>query len=183
MAGQWELRGLGYCPHCIRPETNWFHETRPKVRDDRALWFSLQLTPKNAKDLYDWDLKGDFGELIEAGAQMTRTGRTALKFALDMRSSRAPSAPIFSCRRRGSPHWRRCGKPVLSRSPMPASRSRAILSILGRQRMLSRGQTPTKFLKAVPSLSRSLTMESVSRTIAFARGQPRRASSIFLIWR
>jgi len=51
------------------------------------LWFSLQLTSKNAKDLYDWDLKGNFGELIEAGAQMTRTGRTALKFALDVRKS------------------------------------------------------------------------------------------------
>jgi len=51
------------------------------------LWFSLQLTPKSAKDLYDWNLKGDFGELIGAGAQMTRTGRMALKFALDAQKS------------------------------------------------------------------------------------------------
>ena len=72
--------------------------------------------------------EGELRRTHRGRAQMTRTGRTALKFALDVRKSGTIGTDIL-VRRRGSPDWRRCGKPVLSRSPMPASRSRAILSI------------------------------------------------------
>jgi len=146
------------------------------------LWFSLQLTSKNAKDLYDWDLKGNFGELIEAGAQMTRTGRTALKFALDVRKSGTIGTDILV------PEKGFAALEALWKARF-VEIADAGLAVKGdivdpgpRMNVIPRSN-PTKFLKAVPSLSRSLTMESVSRTIAFARGQPRRASSIFLIWR
>jgi hypothetical protein len=45
------------------------------------LWFSLQLRPDRADELYEWNLNGVFGELIEAGARMAPTTRKALRYA------------------------------------------------------------------------------------------------------
>ena len=92
MAGQWTLNKLRGSPQRIRPETHWFQETRPRHRVsgeeygrvDGSLWFSLQLRPDRAKELYEWNLKGGFGELIGAGARMAPTSRRALKYALDL---------------------------------------------------------------------------------------------------
>ncbi len=83
MAGEWTPNNLKGSPHRIRPETHWFQETTEKGRDDGALWFSLQLTRDRAMKLYEWDRRGDFAKLIDGGARMAPTSRTALKFALD----------------------------------------------------------------------------------------------------
>ncbi len=87
MAGEWTPNNLEGSPHRIRPETHWFQETTEKGRDDGALWFSLQLTRDRAMKLYEWDRRGEFAELIEGGARMAPTSRTALKFALDRQQS------------------------------------------------------------------------------------------------
>ena len=87
MAGEWTPNNLKGSPHRIRPETHWFQETTQQGRDDGALWFSLQLTRDRAMELYKWDRQGDFGKLIEGGARMAPTSRTALKFALDSQKS------------------------------------------------------------------------------------------------
>ena len=87
MAGEWTPNNLKDSPHRIRPETHWFQETTQQGRDDGALWFSLQLTHDRAMELYKWDRQGDFGKLIEGGARMSPTSRTALKFALDSQKS------------------------------------------------------------------------------------------------
>jgi hypothetical protein len=84
MASQWTLsEKLAGAPQRIRPETHWFQETTQKGRDDGALWFSLQLTPDRANQLYEWNLDGAFGELIKSGARMAPSSRTALKYTLD----------------------------------------------------------------------------------------------------
>ncbi len=188
MSGEWILNDLKGSPHRIRPETHWFTETTKKVRDDGALWFSLRLTRRRAEELYKWDPSGTFGELIDAGARMTRTGRTALKFATGRAKvghdwHRHPRSRE-GVRRIGSAAWQTGSKSAMSGSRLRAKvRSGRTPNIFRRLLRKPRNQPPAQFRRAVPSLSRPSTMESVSRTIASAWGRPRHASDIFLIWR
>ena len=87
MTGQWTLpEKLAEAPQRIRPETHWFHETRPAHRVsgdpygrvDGGLWFSLQFKQACAEQLY-----GSLGNLINAGARIAPASRKALKYALD----------------------------------------------------------------------------------------------------
>jgi hypothetical protein len=104
MAGEWILsENLEGAPQSIRPETHWFHETRPRKtvsgdaygRVDGSLWFSLQLRRDRAEELYEWSRDGAFGGLIKARARMAPTSRTALRYALDTVKSDTFGADIF----------------------------------------------------------------------------------------
>jgi hypothetical protein len=64
-------------------------------RVDGGLWFSLQLTPDRAEELYEWSLDGAFGGLIKAGARIAPISRTALRYALDTVKLDTFGADIF----------------------------------------------------------------------------------------
>src|ERR1700730_17440796 len=103
MTGEWTYNALKGAPQRIRPETHWFRETRPRNRVsgdaygrvDGSLWFSLQLTPDRAKELYEWSWAEAFGDLTGAGARMAPTSRKALQYALDVGKSNTIGADIL----------------------------------------------------------------------------------------
>ena len=187
MSGQWMLTISRVPPIAFVPRRTGLKKPAKKVRDDGALWFSLRLTQAPCGGTLQMGPERDFRRTHRGRRTDDATGRTALRFVLDARKSDTIGTDILVPE-----------KAFAALEALPAdgieisdaglavegeSRSGRTPNIFRRLLRKPRNQPPAQFRRAVPSLSRPSTMESVSRTIAFAWGRPRHASDISLIWR